>query len=343
MSSTKYRYAVVEQVGKLALHTTSLVTPSTREVLIRVAYCGVCATDNAIYDGTRKKHLPYSPGHEYSGIVEEVGSGVRKFRRGDRVVGNPNFICKKCYFCKRGEYHLCSNADRPHYSNGAFADYLTIDSRYVYHIPAELSMKDAALTECLACSLHAVKHLPLHQKLVLIIGAGTMGLLTLEAIKYIQGAEIVVVAELSSSRRELAKQLGADSVLGGDISETRQVVQSISDVGADVVFECAGSLQAIECAMQCVRRGGKIILVGRTSEDALLYLSPCLVARNSLSIIGSSRYKPREFEQAIQWIAQRVIHSQEYFDEVFELAELENAFRTAREGRGVKVLVKGLV
>lgn len=336
------RYALIKQVGDLTLAERLLDHLPPEAVRLKIAYCGICATDLAILEGKRSKSLPYSPGHEYSGIVEAVGTNVRGFAPGDHVVGNPNFVCGQCYFCRQGEYNLCENADTPHYSNGAFATTMVIDSQYVHRLPAQLSLRDAALTECLACTLHAVEYLaPLEQKLVLVIGAGTMGLLMTEVLRNLKRTETIIVSDLSPERRAMAATLGADHVVDGDPDVLQQMTRSYHAPGADTIFECAGSLAAVLNAFACTRRGGRIVMVGRTAEDALLPLQPGKLARNELSLQGTARYLPRHFEQAIGWLADGKITSEAYFSRTFALNEIVQAFQFARSGHGIKTLVTG--
>lgn len=250
-------------------------------------------------------------------------------------------MCETCYFCRKGEYHLCSNADVPHYSNGAFANYMAIDSHYVYRLPSQLGLRNATLTECLACIAHAVENITGPQKSILVIGAGTMGLLMVEVLRYLKQAEVIIVSEPSATRRKAATALGADITVEGDVNSLRQVIQTLHPVGVDAVFECAGSITAVDNALQVVRRGGKVILVGRTDEEAVLSLHPCKLARNALSLVGTARYLPRHFEQALAWLAEGIITTEAYFGRVFELRDLVQAFQYAREGKGIKTLVKG--
>lgn len=334
-------YSVIEHVGDITFREALLDQLPPKSVLLRIAYCGICATDIAILDGKRRKPFPYSPGHEYTGTIECVGTQVSDFVPGDSVVGNPNFVCEACYFCQRGEYHLCSCADVPHYSNGAFANSMVIDSHYIYRLPSQLNLRDATLTECLACIAHAVEHISGPQKVILVIGAGTMGLLVTEVLRHLKQAEVIIVSELSAARRKVAGTLGADITVEGDLYRLQQVIQSLHPIGVDVVFECAGSITAIDNALQCVRRGGKVILVGRTDEEAILPLHPCKLARNSLSLVGTSRYLPRHFEQALAWLSEGIITTEAYFDRIFELRDLAQAFQYVREGCGIKTLVRG--
>jgi L-iditol 2-dehydrogenase len=334
----QYSYVSIEPDFTFKFHRAEIIKPLPHQVLIKILHCGICATDIAIVEGKRDKKLPYLPGHEYVGIVAAAGESALGFHSGELVVGNPNYVCGGCYFCRQGEFELCENSDAPHYSNGAFAEYLAIDYRYVYRLPEGVAPPTATLTECLACAIHAVRCLPLKKyNHVLIIGAGTIGLLVANVIKEYDLARQVLVLEKLAGRQPLIQQLGA-KLVDSRLVEAGKAVSIGSPI--DVVFECSGNLKAVETALKTVRKGGKIILAGRTGNDETIELYPSFIARKSIMLMGSSRYIPGEFAEAVQLLAKIREHICQYVNPSrFGLAQIEAAFQAAREKKTVKTLI----
>ena len=254
--------------------------PGEDELLVRIQACGICGSDVHGYDGSTGRRIPpIVMGHEAAGIVEAVGPGVRSFRPGDRVTFDSTVYCGKCFYCKRGQINLCDDREVIGVSTskfrrmGAFAEYIAIPERIACHLPDEMPFSHAAMIEAVSVAAHAVSLTPLAlDDTVVIVGAGMIGLLTLQAARH-AGAGQVIVLDIDESRLALARSLGATQALN---SRDRDVLQRIAELtsgrGADVALECVGITDAVKLAVDSARKGGTVTLVGNVSPTIELGL-----------------------------------------------------------------------
>ncbi|NJE85866.1 2,3-butanediol dehydrogenase [Thermococcus sp. CX2] len=245
---------------------------------IRVRTCGICGTDlneylsGPIFVPKDKPHpltgrtAPVILGHEFSGEVVEVGAGVKGFKEGDRVAVFPVIHCGECYFCRRGMENLCVNFGVTGLSeDGGFAEYALVRPNQAYKLPESVSFEEGALVEPLSVGVRAVKKAEIMPgDSVVIVGAGPIGLCVLLVAKA-SGAGKIIVVEPSKVRREKAKELGADIVIDPTGKTTEDVVGEIvseTDIGVDVSFECVGINETFRTAVECLRKGGKAVMLG---------------------------------------------------------------------------------
>ena len=190
--------------------------PVVDELLIRIKACGICGSDVHGYDGSTGRRLPpLVMGHEAAGIVESVGSAVSGFRPGDRVTFDSTVYCGTCFYCLRGQANLCDNREvigvsTPSFRRmGAFAEFVTVPARIAYPLPDNLPFAHAAMIEAVSVAVHAVSLTPIAlDDAVVVVGAGMIGLLTVQAVRQ-SGAGKVIVVDLDETRLGLARGLGA--------------------------------------------------------------------------------------------------------------------------------------
>lgn len=239
------------------------------DLLIRIRACGICGSDVHGYDGSTGRRIPpIVMGHEAAGIVEAIGRNVREFKPGDRVTFDSTVYCGHCYYCRKGQVNLCDAREVIGVSTssfrrmGAFAEYVSVPARIVYHLPDSVSFEHAALIEAVSVAVHAVSLTPISlDSTVLVIGAGMIGLLVLQAVR-LSGGRVIIV-DLDDSRLELARRLGADFTLTSRGEDTVAAVQRLtSGHGADTALECVGSSATVNLAIDAVRKGGSVTLVG---------------------------------------------------------------------------------
>jgi L-iditol 2-dehydrogenase len=331
----------MENVKSIVIKRRIIPKISPTQVLLRVRYCGICGSDLAYYNGKRRVLFPYTIGHEYSGIIEQVGEDVRNVEQGDVVVVNPYFVCHKCFFCVRKLCHLCIEQSRRDFSsNGGFAEYVSVDSTNVYSLRENISLKAATLIQPLSCCLHAIDILEEEPpETVLITGAGTIGLLTLEALRHLRWGNTVLISDPLRNKRNIAQKLGADIIIDEKLPNVLRQIKKVSEVGVDVLIECSGSVEAIKNAPSLIRSGGKILLVGRAGDDEDISLNPLQISKRELQILGRT-HGLGKFEEAINWISNGVIRYPLYFGKIFPLKEIAEAFYYAQAGNCVKTLVK---
>jgi L-iditol 2-dehydrogenase len=282
--------------------------PGSGEVLIRVAACGICGSDVHGYDGTSGRRIPpIVMGHEAAGIVAATGAGVSGFKPGDRVTFDSTVYCGECAFCKRGEVNLCDRREvigvscGDYRRHGAFAEYIAVPERILYRLPEAMSFPEAAMLEAVSVALHAV-HVTgdVKGQTVLVIGAGMIGLLTMQAARAV-GAARVMIADIDATRLNLARSLGNDGVFnlsGGEL--TQEILQQTGGVGSDVVLEAVGRNETIATAIDSVRKGGTVTLIGNITPKVELPLQK--VVSRQIRLQGSAA-SAGEYPEAIDLVA----------------------------------------
>ncbi|NVM54392.1 MAG: alcohol dehydrogenase catalytic domain-containing protein [Candidatus Helarchaeota archaeon] len=267
---------------------------SRNEVLIKVKYCGICGSDLEAYQ-YGKVFMPLILGHEFSGEIAEVGSAVTGWTIGDRVTAFPGEFCGKCYYCKNGQENLCKRimVGLGITVNGAIAEYVKIASKVLCKLPDSLSFEHSALAEPLSVGFHGVKLAKIQPgDTVVVIGAGSIGLAIIQALKQFNIEEIYVL-EPSEFNRSLALQMGAKKAVRP---------AQINKVGPDFVFDCAGFPETYKTDLKIVRNGGTIILLGIHFEPVAI-LFPQLIMKE-VNMKGSFGYSFQEFKEILALLAQ---------------------------------------
>ncbi len=250
-----------------------LPQPAEDELLIRIKACGICGSDVHGYDGSTGRRLPpIVMGHEAAGVVESVGSAVSNFRPGDRVTFDSTVYCGKCFFCKRGDVNLCDNREvigvsTPGFRRmGAFAEFVTVPARIAYKLPDNMPFEHAAMIEAVSVAVHAVSLTPIElEDTVVVVGAGMIGLLVLQAAR-LAGAGQVIVLDLDDTRLELARNLGATHTINSSGTDViSQVLDLTAGRGAEAAIECVGATIPVKLALDSVRKGGAVTLVGNVA------------------------------------------------------------------------------
>jgi L-iditol 2-dehydrogenase len=329
------------------LEMAEVATPAAGagEVLIRVGACGICGSDVHGYDGSSGRRIPpIVMGHEAAGRIAAVGVGVTGLAEGDRVTFDSTIYCGACGFCKRGEMNLCDHrqvlgVSCGDYSRaGAFAEYVAVPARVVYKLPESISFAEAAMLEAAAVAIHAVSLAEISaQSTALVVGAGTIGVLILQALRA-AGCKRVFVSDVDASRLKLAKELGAADILRADADVVEHILQRTSGVGVDVAMEAVGRDETVNAAIASVRRGGAVVLVGNISLAATLPLQK--VVTRQIRLQGSCA-SAGEYPQAIALMASGAIRVKPLISAIAPLAEGPQWFERlyAREANLLKVVL----
>ena len=270
---------------RTAVETVPVPTPGPGEVLIEVARAGICGTDLHILDGDYElARFPMTPGHEFAGTVAAVGEGVRLRHVGERVTADPNLPCGLCPECQRGAVNQCHHLAVVGVSrDGAFARYLTIPERVVVPI-GDLPFAEGALVEPLACVVWGLERIRVRAgDLALVLGAGPMGCLLVQALKA-SGAARVAVVDIAPARLALARTLGADlAVTPDDLA----LLRDLAPLGFELVVEATGIPSVLEGAIDHARPGGTVWVFGVAPGDAMAKVSPYLLFRRDLALVGT--------------------------------------------------------
>lgn len=263
------------------------------EILVHVRSCGICGSDVHGYDGSSGRRIPpVIMGHEASGVVAKVGSAVTRFQDGDRVTFDSMISCGACYFCRHGRPNLCDDrrvlgvSCGEYTRNGAFAELVNVPEHIVYRIPDGLAFDHAAMVEPVSVAVHAVDITPLQLgDTAVVIGAGMIGLLTLQALRA-AGAGRIVIADLADDRLELARKLGADDAVNSGTTDVVKFVQEATGGrGADVALEAVGATPTVKMCIDSVRKGGAVTLIGNVTPTVELGLQS--VVTREISVLGS--------------------------------------------------------
>ncbi len=247
-------------------------TPGPRDVLVRVSKTGICGTDRHIYEwdawASGRIKPPLVAGHEFVGIVEDVGAAVQAVRPGDRVSGEGHIGCGHCYCCRTGQTHICEKVDILGVDiTGCFAPYVVLPESNIWKVDPAIPDDQACLFDPFGNAMHTVMAQPISGRQVLVVGCGTIGLMGI-GIVHAGGADLVIAADPNPVKRELAKVMGADVVLEAADEAT---VKDLTDRGgADVLLEMSGHPAAIVEGFRCVRNGGEVALLGIPAGDVAM-------------------------------------------------------------------------
>jgi L-iditol 2-dehydrogenase len=302
------RALLLSQYNQLDVADLPAPAPGDQEILVRVAACGICGSDVHGYDGTSGRRIPpIIMGHEAAGVVESVGAGVRGFKAGDRITFDSTVYCGECEFCLLGDVNLCNNRQVVGVScgdyrrAGAFAEYVVVPDKICYHLPDGLAFEEAAMLEAVAVALHAVRVSEMKGgEKALVIGAGMIGLLTLQAAKALGAAE-VMIADIDATRLERARKLGATEalLLSGD-ALVKEVLGRTGGQGVDLVLEAVGREETIAASIASVRKGGTVTLIGNITPQVKIPLQA--VVSRQIRLQGSCA-SAGEYPQAMELMA----------------------------------------
>lgn len=329
------------------LELTDLPTPQPRpdEVLIRVAACGICGSDVHGYDGSSGRRIPpLVMGHEAAGSIESVGSAVKNFEPGDRVTFDSTVYCGECSNCRRGDINLCDRRQvlgvscGDYRRAGAFAEFVAVPARILHRLPENLPFAEAAMLEAVAVAIHAVNLAEISASTTaLVIGAGTIGILTLQALRA-AGCSRIFVTDVDAGRLAMARELGANETLLSDESLNTKILQLTDGEGVDIALEAVGRNETVAAAIDSVRKGGGVVLIGNITPNVNLPLQK--VVSRQIRLQGSCA-SAGEYPQAIRWMASGAIRVKPLITAVAPLEEGAQWFERlyAREPNLLKVVL----
>jgi L-iditol 2-dehydrogenase len=329
---------------KVKIMEREIPVPVAGQVRVKVCYSGICGTDIHILkdDGGYKTNPPVTLGHEFSGIVDQVGEGVDPGLIGKRVVSETYYItCGNCFYCQTGHKNLC--ADRKSIGSGvdgAMAEYLVVPAQNLHLIPDRVGLREAALTEPLACCAQAVLekiNIKAGDK-ILITGPGAIGLMCLQLAVLCGGRVIMAGMKADETRLQLAKNLGAAEVFYSDAENAEAKLKAaFGEFGADIVLECSGAGPAINMALQVIRKGGQYAQVGLTGRPTTLDMN--LITLKELSVLGTFAQKTVWWTRSLELVEQGQINLEALISKVMALENWEEAFEFYMKGAGLKYLL----
>lgn len=342
--------AVLEDVKRMPLREVPKPRPLGGEVLLRVEACGICGTDYSAYTGRRRDWEPGSIlGHEFAGVVEELGEGVEEnvngWKVGDEAAVNPVVFCGECRPCRLGMQHYCEHGQviggegQEVKRAGAFAEYVAVPTQCLHRKPANIGWDAAAETEPLA---GAYKGMIEYSQLrtpedVVIIGAGTMGLLLLQ-VAIAGGAGRVIVADISDERLAKAMELGATHTVHSEKQHLKKRVYDIVPGGPDIVFEAAGVLPAARQAFELTRRGTRINMFGVIIPGEVP-ISPADVHWKETRMDASFSVTPRVMVKSLELMERGKADPTKIVTHRFPLSRMQEALDAMEAPERVKIMI----
>jgi len=296
------------------------------DVLVRVRTCGICGSDVHGLDGSTGRRIPpLVMGHEAAGEVVETGPAASDLKPGDRVTFDSTIYCGKCYHCGRGEVNLCENrmvlgvSPGEYRRHGAFAEYVAVPRRIVYRLPEGLSYEAAAMVEAVSVAVHAVNLTPVVLgDTGVVVGTGMIGVLTVQSLKA-AGCARVIAIDPDEGRLKMAREMGASATINPKAQDAVAVIKEMTaGRGADVALECVGAAEPIRTAINAVRKGGAVTLVGNVSPTVEIPLQ--VVVSRQIRLQGSCA-SSGEYPAAMELMASGAIRVEPLISAVAPLAE----------------------
>lgn len=341
------KVAVMNGIGEMGYVERPIPTPEDNEVLIKLEYVGICGSDMHYYEmgriGDYVVEPPFVLGHEPGGIVVEVGSDVTHLKVGDKVALEPGKTCGKCKFCREGKYNLCPDvvffATPP--IDGVFQEYVAHEAGLCFKLPENVSTLEGALIEPLAVGFHAANQGKAHAgQTAVVFGAGCIGLVSMMALKA-SGVSRVYVVDIMEKRLEKAVELGADGVINSSKEDVLAKAKELTDGdGFNLAIETAGTEITTNQAIQVVRKGSNIVLVGY-GKTGMMNIMMSLALDKEVTFKTVFRYR-HIYPMAIEAVAQGKVNLKGIATHIFEFDDIQNAMDSSVRDKAeiVKAVVK---
>ncbi|TSA56071.1 alcohol dehydrogenase [bacterium] len=313
------------------------------EILLKVMASGICGTD--VVEWYRLPKAPRVLGHEATGIIDEVGKKVTKYKVGDRVFVSHHVPCNKCRYCQKDSHTACETLHTTNYYPGGFSQYIRVPKinveTGVYKLTSNMSYEEGTFIEPLACAVRGQRLANIQKDdTILIIGSGMAGILHIQLAK-MKGVEKVFAADINPDRLKLAEKFGADHVIDAKGDLPQQLKELNDGRAADKVIVCTGAVKAALTALECVDRGGTILYFAVPDPTTKIPIPITQFWRNETTIRTSYGAAPRDLEEALQILAQKQINVADMITHRLSFREIAEGFRLVAEaGKSLKVIIE---
>ncbi|MHA2288935.1 MAG: zinc-dependent alcohol dehydrogenase [Promethearchaeota archaeon] len=313
------------------------------QVLVEIKACGICGTDLKILEGGHPANDKTILGHEFSGIIREVGESVLDLKIGDKVVVDPNEKCGYCVNCRRGLSSLCeymaTGTTFGIFQNGGFAKYCVLPRSTLFKLPGTMDLNLAALIEPLSCAIHCHNIADVKESdNVVVIGAGPMGLIIQSVIR-MHPIKRLICIEIDNWRGKKALELGADFLINPESLDVRDEISKITEEEmADVIIDAVGISETFEMAQKIWAHGARLICFGQ-DYNAEAKIKPNDIVRYQRKIMGSYIGYPEDFLDAIELIANKVIDGEKLITSKIPLDEIiTSGLNIMKDRKCVKII-----
>ncbi|EQB63313.1 MAG: 6-hydroxycylohex-1-ene-1-carboxyl-CoA dehydrogenase [candidate division Zixibacteria bacterium RBG-1] len=312
------------------------------EILVKVAACGVCHTDLHYIDHgvpTFKKP-PVILGHEPSGTVAEIGEKVTNFKIGEKVLLPAVLTCGRCDYCRTGRENICTAQEMlGNNVDGAYAEYVKAPAKDAFHLPDEIPLVEGSIiADAISTPFHAVKNRAGVKPgdTVVVFGCGGIGINIIQVSKAVGG--IVWAVDILEKKLDWAKKFGADYLVNSrETDDVAKKIRKLTGGGSDFAFEAIGNPATIQQAFNCLRTGGRLVMVGYSPGDVLL--SAARIMYREMEIMGSLGCRPVDYPKIIELVKMGKLKVKELVTHKFKLEEINNAFDLMRKGESLRSVI----
>tara|TARA_Y100000814_G_scaffold277888_1_gene239240 strand:- start:1805 stop:2839 length:1035 start_codon:yes stop_codon:yes gene_type:complete len=342
MNNNSIRQAVMTKPGKIEMKQVAAPEIKKNEVLLRIKHIGICGSDIHVNHGLHPfTSYPVIQGHEFSGIIEEVGSEINNLYPGMNVTGRPQIVCGDCGPCDRGDYNICDELKVEGFqAPGVAQDLFSTSPDKIITLPSSLSLEHGALVEPVSVAVHATKKAgDLQGKHITVFGAGPIGNLIGQVCQSL-GAGKVLIRDVSDFRLSIAKSCGLENISNAtDESMPDAKSRIFGNDSYSIAFEAVGIESTMKDGIATIEKGGKLIIVGVFGEKPKIDMA--LVGDRELNLIGSLMYKHQDFEEAVRLIELGKIILSPLITKHFPLEQYEDAYSFIEEkgDRSLKVII----
>lgn len=339
------RQAVLLSPGKIEFREVPAPNPADlnpHQVLLRIKRIGICGSEIHSYHGKHPATFyPVVQGHEYSAIVEAVGSDVTVCAPGDAVTARPQLVCGRCNPCRRGQYNVCEHLRvQAFQADGAAQDLFVVDDDRVVRLPEEMSLDYGAMVEPSAVGAHSTRRAgDLRGKNVVVSGAGTIGNLVAQ-FALARGAARVLITDVSDLRLEIARKCGIEHTLNVTQKPLAEGIKEVfGEEGFQVGFEVAGVESSIRSLMECIEKGSTIVVVAVFEKDPSL--SMFYLGEHELTLVGTMMYRHEDYLETVQMISEGKINLEPLISNRFGFEEYDDAYKfiDANRTTSMKVII----
>jgi len=313
------------------------------EILLKVMASGICGTD--VVEWYRLPKAPRVLGHEATGIIDEIGEKVTKYKVGDRVFVSHHVPCNKCRYCLKDSHTACETLHTTNYYPGGFSQYIRVPKinveTGVYKLSPNMTYEEGTFIEPLACAVRGQRLADIQKdETLLIIGSGMAGILHIQLAK-MKGVQKIFAADINPDRLKLAEKFGADHVIDAKGDLPQQLKELNDGRAANKVIVCTGAEKAALTALECVDRGGTILFFAVPDPTTKIPIPITQFWRNETTIRTSYGAAPRDLEEALQILAQKQINVEDMITHRLDIREAAEGFRLVAEaGKSLKVIIE---
>jgi len=346
METMKAVVKYADKPGATELRDVPVPAIGKSDVLVEVAYVGVCGTDPHLHknESAFKFEHPFILGHEFAGTIVKAGEEVTGFSIGDRVTSETHAqFCGKCTLCRQNNYHLCR--ERKGYGfhvDGAFTNFVRVPERILHHIPENVPLREAAITEpfCVAYKALVSNSKIIPGNRIVVIGPGPIGILCVKVAQLCGAGEIIVIGtEGDDNRLALSKEFGATIIINSTKDDPLKKIMSLGDgYGADLVVDTAGIAETLNLSIQAVRPAGQITKIGWGTKPVNFSLDP-LVAK-SVTLQGHFSHTWDVWEKCLTLMSKKMIDLTKLITHEFSIEQWAEAFELVETKKALKVILK---